>query len=179
MDHTRAPAGANIELIDLNDWLAHQLDQWRSWAAGRDESWLGFETNNPQFPTAADLLMHAFGPLHRYADRILGAEPTPSPKADGELTWDFISDWASRCLARHREAIDQLDPDDPSRLVQFDTQSMGRVQARSTRVLAHAAMHAAWHLGGLIHLLRKTGLEPPQRSDFLYWGISQEEPAGG
>jgi uncharacterized damage-inducible protein DinB len=179
MENPEPTAGACIELTDLNQWLEYQLGQWNKWAAGRDEDWLALETGNPQWPTAADMLMHAFSPLHRYADTVLGVEPEPQPEPANGLTWEFICDWAVRCLRQHRQAVSQLDPANPGQLVTLNTRSMGPVQARSTRCLAHAATHAAWHLGGIIHLLRRAGSEPPQRSDLLYWGVAQEDQSNG
>jgi len=179
MDNSQPKTGASIALEDVNGWLEYQLGQWNAWAEGRGDNWLALETNNPDFPTAGVMLMHAFTPLHRYADRILGRNPIDPPDPDAELTWPFISDWAARCILRHREAVEQLDPADGGKLVQFSIQSMGPVQVRTTRCLAHAASHAVWHLGGIIHLLRKAGIAPPSRSDFLYWGVDQEEPVGG
>lgn len=179
MDDTKTAASANIELTDLNFWLKYQLGQWNAWADGRGNDWLDLETGNPDFPTAGVMLMHAFSPVHRYGDRILGVDPVEPPKPAGALTWTFISDWAEKCIHRHRQAIDFLDPANPGKLAQFSIQSMGAVQVRATRCLAHAVNHAVWHLGGIIHLLRRAGIAPPSRSDFLYWGIDQEEPVSG
>ncbi|HES58620.1 MAG TPA: hypothetical protein ENO21_04230 [Firmicutes bacterium] len=174
MDSTENAQGAALELIDLNQWLRRQLEIWDDWAAERSEDWLELETGNSQWPAAADLLMHAFTPLHRYADRVLDTAAADPPESGDGRSWSYIHDWGQRCIDRHRQAIEQLDPGDPGRLVELDTRSMGRVKARATRCLAHASTHAAWHLGGLIHLLRRAGIDPPQRSDFLYWGVDQE-----
>lgn len=179
MDNTGTAQGAALELADLNHWLKRQLEIWNAWAAERDEDWLGLDTGNQRWPTAGDLLLHAFTPLHRYADRVLDAKAADPPEAGDGPGWDYFRDWGRRCAERHRQAIAQLDPAAPTALVELDTQSMGRVQARATRCLAHAATHAAWHLGGLTHLLRKAGIEPPQRCDLLYWAVDQEETQDG
>jgi uncharacterized damage-inducible protein DinB len=179
MDETANARGAALELMDLNHWIRRQLRTWDAWAVEQDEAWLGLETGNSQWPTAADLLLHALTPLHRYADRVLDAETFDPPESTDGASWSFIRDWGQHCIDRHRQAIEHLEPDDPGKLVELETRSMGRVNARATRCLAHAATHATWHLGGLIHLLRRAGIDPPQRNDFLYWGIDQEEQRNG
>jgi len=167
-------AAAVLPLADLHAWLWYQYKHWCSWAAERDAAWLSLPTGNPTLPTLSRLFGHAFTPLHRFADQVLGVEPL-SPPDLSSADWPTLLAWAECCLARHREACRAALHSDPASIVSLTTRTAGILQVRVNHGLAHAATHCVWHLGGIAHLLRAAGIEPPQRSDMLFWAAEQLE----
>jgi uncharacterized damage-inducible protein DinB len=157
-----------IALMVMSDWLGYQIGVWERWAAEGEGQWLTLPTGNPRHPTIGEMFKHAFTPLHRYASQVEGGDAVD----DGQVSnsdWPALVDWAKRCQARHREACRKLKPGEGDRLVDFTTRSAGIVRVKVAEALSHAGMHSFWHLGGITHLLRQAGFEPPQRSDLILW----------
>jgi uncharacterized damage-inducible protein DinB len=167
MEHI-APA---VSALELNAWIGWQLAKWDAWQAGIDSDWLRLPSGNPAWPELAGLFDHAVTPLHRYSDRILGAEPVAPAKMNA-AEWPQLYAWAGVCLARHASACHAA-AGDAEQLVEFQTRSAGVMVASARLALAHAATHCAWHLAGITHLLRSAGLEPPQRCDMIFWAMEQ------
>lgn len=161
-----------ISALDLNAWLGWQLDHFNAWHATVETDWLRLPTGNAGFPVLASLVDHAFTPLHRYSDQVLGEEPV-APESLAQAAWPQLYAWAKVCLARHRAACQAAAPD-PQRRVPFKTRSAGVLTVSANYALVHAATHCLWHLGGIVHLLRQAGIAPPQKSDLLFWALEQE-----
>jgi uncharacterized damage-inducible protein DinB len=162
-----------MDLLAYNAWLAYQLELWNEWARSRDDvAWLALPTGNPTFPTAAAMLAHAFTPLHRYSDQVLGVEAIAPPTLDAG--WPPLHAWAQTCLGRHAQACTAVLAD-PQRVVDFKTRSAGILTATAGIALTHAATHCFWHLGGVAHLLRAAGIAPPQHSDLIFWAGSRRD----
>jgi uncharacterized damage-inducible protein DinB len=161
-----------ITAVELNDWLAWQLERLDAWQATVDPAWLRIETGNPAFPVLAALLDHAYSPVHRYSDRVLGVEPV-TPESLAQAAWPEIHAWAKICLARHREACLAAEQD-AERLLQLPTRSMGTLTVSVRHALAQAATHCLWHLAGIAHLLRQAGIAPPQTSELIFWAAEHQ-----
>lgn len=162
-------------LPTLCRWLARLLEQWDAWAAPRNPEWLGLPTGNPAFPAIGDFMRHAFTPLHRYSDQVLGAEPFDDSALDSR-DWAALKSHAKACLARHAEACTATTGSDWARQIEFRTRSAGILKVGTADALTHAATHCVWHLGGVAHLLRAAGIEPPQRSDLIFMAMSPLRP---
>jgi uncharacterized damage-inducible protein DinB len=162
-----------LRLLDLNAWLDYQLGLWNGWVAAHDEQWLALPTGNPSFPDLAAMFAHAFTPLHRYSDQVLGQPPVPIPDFP-QPSWRLLADWARVCLDRHREACEATPAAEAERIVDFVTRSFGTLSLPAGLTLAHGATHCAWHLGGMCHLLRLAGIEPPQKSDMIFWLLQRD-----
>lgn len=165
-----APA---VSVLELNDWLTWQLAKWDTWQAGQATDWLRLPSGNSAWPGLAALFAHAFAPLHRYGDFILGAEAVHPPELGG-ADWAQLHAWAARCLARHREACGAA-ADDPERQLSYQSRTAGTLVISARMALAQGATHCAWHLAGITHLLRHAGIEPPQQSDLLFWALEQQQ----
>lgn len=163
---------AVLTIADLHAWLEYQLEVWRQWGAGRDGSCLVLPTGNHQFPTLGELFQHAFSPLHRYSDQVLG-EPPITPPEIAPNNWPALLSWAEHCVARHAEACDVALHRPAAATIAFQTRSAGTRTLRLNHALAHAVTHCFWHLGGVVHLLRAAGHEPPQHTDLLFWAEKQ------
>jgi uncharacterized damage-inducible protein DinB len=158
--------GSSIKLLDLNAWLSYQLELWREWAAQRDRQWLALPTGNPTFGSIGQMFAHAFTPLDRFAGQTQGEEPQQYPEFVNP-SWSELTDWAQQCIERHREAC-LATAADADRDFNYVSRSSGTFMIPVWLGLAQGATHCAWHLGGLAHLLRFQGVEPPQRSDLLF-----------
>lgn len=153
---------------ELANWLYWQLESWNSWAATRDPGWLALPTGNSGFPDLRIMLAHAFTPLHRYSDQALGVDPIAPPDMSA-ASWHELYGWGATCLKRYAQAVLAVSTAAPEAIVNFQTRSAGVLHVKARLALAHAATHCFWHLGGVAHLLRQAGLEPPQRSDLIFW----------
>jgi uncharacterized damage-inducible protein DinB len=161
-----------VELLELNDWLSTQLNNWQDWAAAQDSAdWLSTPTGNERFSTIGELFRHAFSPLHRYSDQAAHSDPVDDSHVDPDKL-DALLDWARVCLARHRDVIAAVSLDSGHETLIFRTRSAGELHVPSRMALAHAALHCFWHLGGIAQLLRVNGITPPQRSDLIFWAAS-------
>ncbi|MCC7478144.1 hypothetical protein IT575_06760 [bacterium] len=156
-------------LSALNAWLDYQLGRWELWARERDNSWLGLPSGNPAFPTMGHFMRHAFTPLHRYSDQIAGSDPLDDSTVATD-DWHVLIAHAKACIDRHREVCSSQQPEDFSRMVEFKTRSAGILHKSRGLALTHAATHCVWHLGGVAHMLRSQGIEPPGRSDLIFLG---------
>lgn len=162
-----------IELLELNGWLASQLEGWRAWAAERsDATWLSLPTGNERFATCGELFRHAFTPLRRYSDQAAGREPADDSGID-PADWAALLTWANDCLEHHRQCSAALDPAAAEEVLEFKTRSAGVIHVSRRLALAHAATHCFWHLGGIAQLLRHGGTAPPQRSDLIFYAAAQ------
>ena len=120
-------------------------------------------------------MRHAFTPLHRYSDQIAGVEPLDDSSIPID-DWSALSHHAWVCLRRHRGVCAEVAPSDWQRVIEFKTRSAGILRVSAALALTHAATHCVWHLGGVAHLLRSQGVEPPSRSDLIFTGL---QPANG
>ncbi len=154
----------------LSGWLEYQLAGWDAWATPRDQSWLRIESGNPAFPQIGSFMRHAFTPLHRYSDQVAGADPIDDVGVSIE-DWSALSTHAWACLMRHREVCSSVSVSDWPRIIEFKTRSAGILKVSTALALTHAATHCVWHLGGVAHLLRSRGTEPPSRSDLIFTGL--------
>lgn len=154
--------------VQLAAWLTEQLASWLKWAGNRDSTWLSLPTGNPRFPSCGHIFAHAFTPLHRYADQLAGVPPVDDNDLDC-ADWATLSAWAQTCLERYEAVCEKLTVDEATRQHDFLTRSAGTIRASVGGTLFHAGTHCFWHLGGLAHLLRREGNDPPQRSDLLFW----------
>lgn len=158
---------SGLHLPAFSAWLEYQLRGWDDWAAARDNGWLALGSGNERFPSIGHFMRHAFTPLHRYSDQIAGAEPLED-EAVGVDNWPALSSHAWACLRRHRQVVESIGESDFGLVLEFRTRSAGVLRVNNAIALTHAATHCAWHLGGVAHLLRSKGIEPPQRSDLIF-----------
>jgi|GEM_PF-4251360 len=163
-----------ISALELNGWLAWQLDKWAIWAENREPAWLATPTGNPNWPAVGELFVHAFTPLHRYADQLAGKEPVDYPQLPA-ADWPAILAWAKECLARHEAVCADVMPERGIDIFEFATRAAGEYSVPVRLALSHAATHCYWHLGGIAQLLRARGIDPPQGSDLLFWASEQSE----
>ena len=84
-------------------------------------------TNNPAWPELGALFIHAFSPLHRYADRVAGIEPADDSGLNTGA-WVAIHAWAQQCLRRHYEVSANLPADELGRVIRFITRSGGEFE---------------------------------------------------
>jgi uncharacterized damage-inducible protein DinB len=171
---------ASLSLLEFNAWIGYQLDSWTAWSERNGEDWLTWPTQNERWPTIGHLFVHAFSPLHRYADQVAGVEPADDSHLHAD-SWVAVQIWARQCLERHREVCAGLEPGEAARLVVFKTRTAGDLHATIGECMTHACTHCFWHLGGIAHMLRLGGVEPPQRSDLIFWAaerhaLLQQEP---
>jgi uncharacterized damage-inducible protein DinB len=168
---------AGIELLELNDWLDRQLAAWDAWAAERtDEAWLALPTGNERFPTVGELYRHCFSPLLRYSAQA-AENPPPDDSHIDPRSWAALHGWAVEALGNHRTVCSSVTRENADAVLPFTTRSAGVLSVTRRMALAHAATHCFWHLGGIAHLLRLSGIAPPQRSDLLFYAIAQAEAA--
>jgi hypothetical protein len=166
------------QLIELSDWIAYQLRNWEEWTAQQGTDWIALPTQNERQKTFGEFFWHSFSPMHRYADSAIGETPEDDSDLD-KTSWPILLERAKVCHARHREVCEMLSSEQADREVDFATRSAGILRITPRVALTHAALHCAWHLGGLVHMLRDRGIVPPQRSDFILWAIeAQKERAG-
>ncbi|MBN2080807.1 hypothetical protein JW859_01235 [bacterium] len=163
-----------ISALELNAWLVWQLDKWAIWAENREPAWLATPTGNPDWPELNGMFVHAFTPLHRYADHLAGDEPVEYPQLP-PADWPAALAWARRCLARHEQVASDLLPERGLELFEFKTRVAGTFTVPVRLALSHAATHCFWHLGGIAQLLRARGIDPPQGSDLLFWASEQTD----
>lgn len=156
----------SAEMDLITGWLLYQLEAWCKWAAGRDEAWIQHPTGNERHPTLGRLFLHAWTPMHRYADQMLGSVRADAPDPPPE---DFtgLDAWAGQCLQRFEEAARLLPALADRSPRTYLTRSAGELKATPYEVLMHAALHCIWHLAGLAHLLRQAGIAPPPNLDLI------------
>lgn len=160
-----------LELLEMNAWLTSQHNTWRIWGQGRDPAWLELPTGNERFDTLGSMFRHAFTPLHRYSASAV-AQTAPDDSHISTSDWTALIDWAESGLTAHRAACAAQTAESADLIITFQTRSAGPIPLRTRHALAHAATHCFWHLGGIAHLLRRSDIEPPQRSDFLWYATS-------
>lgn len=152
----------------LLGWLAYLRQAWRTWAEGRDASWIERPTGNETFATLGRLYLHAWTPMHRYADQMLGSERADAPNPPPQDI-EGLDAWAGQCLARFEQALRLLPTLSDQAPRTYQTRSAGELKATPYEVLTHAALHCAWHLAGISHLLRQAGIAPPPRMDLIHY----------
>jgi uncharacterized damage-inducible protein DinB len=171
------PSAASLSLLDLSAWIGYQLEQWAAWAESRDEEWLTWPTLNERYPTLGNLYIHAFSPLHRYADQVVGDDPADDTGLNIHA-WIAVHTWAQQCQQRHYSVCAGLALDDATRMIHFRTRSAGVLYVSVGEALTHACTHCFWHLGGIAHLLRLAGTAPPQGSDMILWAARRHDLLG-
>ncbi len=149
-------------------WIARQYERWLAWAEAQGPAWLTLPTGNPRFPTCGHIFVHAFTPMHRYADMAQGAPPVDDAGVDC-TDWPTVAAWVRRCFTRYQDALATLTPERASKIVEFPTRSAGVFKVSAGGFFFHACTHCFWHLGGLAALLRREGINPPPASDLLFW----------
>jgi uncharacterized damage-inducible protein DinB len=168
------PPEASLSLLDFNAWIGYQLERWIEWSEPNGEDWLSWPTLNERFPTIGQLFVHAFSPLHRYADQVAGAEPADDSHLHAD-SWVAVRTWAQLCLERHRSVCAGLPLGDATRMVRFQTRSAGELHVTIAECLTHACTHCFWHLGGIAQMLRLGGTAPPQGSDLIFWAAQRHK----
>jgi len=172
----------SLSLLELNTWISYQLDQWVAWTEQQGEDWLSWPSLNERNPTLGHLFIHAFSPMHRYADQVIGQPPADDAQLHAD-SWVAIQLWARQCLARHREVCTGLAAGEAARMVRFQTRTVGELHVSVGECMTHACTHCFWHLGGIAHMLRLGGTTaPPQHSDLIFWAAqlhaqAEAEPA--
>ena len=164
-----------ISLDTMRSWISWQLDKWEEWDKEQsDDSWLRIETGNSHWPTADRLLVHAFAPVRRYAERILGNEPFD----DKALQADSFAELAAfgrECLAIHASASATFTTEQARAETKYQTRSAGEWTITPEEALVHALTHCYWHLGGVVHLLRANNIAPPQWNDLIFYAAGLHE----
>ncbi|MEZ5338281.1 MAG: DinB family protein [bacterium] len=170
-----------ISLETLRRWLSWQLGKWDEWAAAQDNAdWLAVATGNPKWPTAGHMLVHAFSPVRRYAERTLGREPFDDSQVPAD-DWQALTAFARECLEVHASAAASFSTEAAREEVPYQTRSAGVWTITPEEAFVHALTHCYWHLGGVVHLLRANGIEPPQWNDLIFYAAglhAQEQSAG-
>ena len=162
-----------ISVDTLRSWISWQLDIWEDWAAQQaDESWLKVETGNTNHPDVARMLLHAFGPVRRYAERILGSEPFDDSGLDVD-NFEVLAGFARECLAIHANAQQKFSAEEARVETKYQTRSAGEWTITAEEAFTHSLTHCFWHLGGIVQLLRSRGIAPPQRSDLIFFAAQQ------
>ena len=158
-----------ISLPTLRGWIGWQLDKWEAWAQQQpDARWMEIPTGNENWPTAGRLFIHAFGPVRRYAERILGTEPFN----DRELQvaeFSELAAFARECLAISANAAAEFEVQQARTESSFRTRSGSEWVITSEEAFVHSLTHCFWHLGGISQLLRANGIAPPQWSDLIVY----------
>jgi uncharacterized damage-inducible protein DinB len=162
----------SLSLLDFNTWIGYQLDSWIDWAEGQGEDWLAWPTLNERNPKFGHLFIHAFSPMHRYADQVVGDEPADDSHLNAD-SWIAVQMWARQCLGRHRDVCAGLQVGEAERMVRFMTRTVGELHVSIGECLTHSCTHCFWHLGGMAHMLRLGGIAPPQHSDLIFWAAER------
>lgn len=158
-----------ISVQTLRDWISWQLGIWEAWAEEQpDEKWLQLETGNANHPTVSRMLLHAFGPVRRYAERILGSEPIDESGLEIDSFAD-LAGFARECLAIHANAEATFDTEQARTETPYQTRSAGIWTITAEEAFVHSLTHCFWHLGGIVQLLRSREIAPPQRSDLIFY----------
>lgn len=162
-----------ISVDSLRSWISWQLDKWEAWSIEQpDTDWLDIETGNTGHPTVSKMLVHAFSPVRRYAERTLGQEPYDDSMARNLEFSEFVS-FARDCLNIHAEAAAMFDSAKARQPTKYMTRSAGEWTITAEEAFVHSLTHCFWHLGGLAQLLRSKGIAPPQFSDLLFYCAEQ------
>jgi uncharacterized damage-inducible protein DinB len=168
-------ADSALSLVELSDWIGDVVTRWVAWSTDRDSEWLLWPTGNERFSTLGHLFIHAFSPMHRYADQVVGVEPADDSHINAH-SWVALTTWAHQCQQRHREVSAMLG-DAAGQVVDFHTRSAGVLQVSAAEALTQAVTHCYWHLGGVSHMLRLGGIAPPGGGDFIQWAAARRRPA--
>jgi uncharacterized damage-inducible protein DinB len=162
-----------ISVASLRGWIGWQLDKWVTWAEAQpDAAWLAVETGNTGHPTVGAMLVHAFSPIRRYAERTLGQEPFDD-SAVRSFEFEEFAEFARECLAIHARAAAGFAAIDARQPTKYMTRSAGEWTVTAEEAFVHSLTHCFWHLGGIAQLLRSHGIAPPQFSDLLFFCAEQ------
>ena len=161
-----------ISLDSMRSWISWQLDHWVAWSAEQpDERWLEVETGNEKWPTVGRMLIHAFSPVRRYAERTLGEEPFDDSGLKSD-NFAELSGFARECLAIHANAAARFTAEQGRTLTKYQTRSAGEWTITAEEAFVHSLTHCFWHLGGLVQLLRSRGIAPPSGNDLIFYAAT-------
>ena len=151
---TTAPSTAALTFRELLDYTAAEHAQWERWLAARPASVLDLPVGTGRTATVRGLIHHTFVVERRYADRLLGDEPTPyeSVPADDVATLFAAGREARAKLERYLAGATDTDL---ARRMEFQTISAGVMVASARKVIAHALLHGIRHWAQLATALRQ------------------------
>ena len=149
-------SSAGLTFRELLDYTAAEHARWERWLSARPASVLDLPFGTGRTATVRGLIHHTFVVERRYADRLLGDEPTPyeSVPADDVATL-FAAGRAARAkLERYLAGATDADL---ARRMEFQTISAGAMVATARKVVAHALLHGMRHWAQLATAMRQHG----------------------
>ncbi len=113
------------------------------------------------------LIVHIFAVELRYAERLLGAAPTPYEQL---LTGSLDEIFSIGDTARHkiRQYLAQASDADLRTVLTFETRTAGTLSSSKRKIVAHTLLHSTRHWAQVATALRQHGYKQDWQHDFIF-----------
>lgn len=141
--------------------------RWFDWFAAHPEAALDVPVGEGHTSTIRGMIVHIFAVELRYAERLLGEEVTPYESLRSEALRDLFG-IGGRAREKLHRFIAVATDDDLSRVLTFETASMGTITASARIIVAHFFIHGVRHWAQIATALRQAGYRDQWPHDFLF-----------
>jgi uncharacterized damage-inducible protein DinB len=163
------PTTTTSDAITFRELLAYtgnETARWEAWLRGQDPAILNTPFGEGSRATVGELIFHVFMVERRYADRLLGEEPTPY-EAVPHATLDELFAAHHEGRAKLLRFVEGASDDDWARTMTFQTITAGTMTGSARKVVAHALVHGVRHWAQIATALRQAGHPQPWMHDLL------------
>ena len=151
------------ELMHYND---AETRRWREFLEQHPDT-LDLEVGIAGAKDIRGLIVHIFAVELRYAERLLGAAPTPYEQLPtGSLDEIFsIGDTARQKIKQY---LAQATDTDLTTVLTFETRTAGTLSSSKRKIVAHTLLHSTRHWAQVATALRQHGYKQDWQHDFIF-----------